>query len=210
VQEGTGTMIVSNGERRANEETHSLMYSNRANVENPHQLVKFYISSNNTNFSLISRRADGNSDTYMPRVIHGNASSTIKTYKIVDSTITGLGTSMVFAYTTGARYWLRFVTETVSGSTSLQAKVWKDGYAEPDGWSTTVTDSSTVQQGVSGRVGAYFNTSGGRSVHMTTGGPGRPPWPLFVSASACVYPRRATSRDRDNCRSGRHPAARPE
>lgn len=78
--------------------------------------------------------ANGSANLYITRLV-GGTESTLQT-----ATVPGL------AFAAGDQLWLRM---TVSGSapTTLQAKVWRDGLAEPSGWLLTAGDASTSLQG---------------------------------------------------------------
>ena len=96
-------------------------------------------SFNNTNIGAVLRWTDGN-DWYKAYIDGSN----LVVQKKVKGTTTVLGTAP-FVATAGTSYTLRF---SVIGST-LSARVWKTGTAEPANWMVTVTDSS-LQSGYCG------------------------------------------------------------
>jgi hypothetical protein len=80
------------------------------------------------------------------------AKNRIEISKWVGGTFTFLANA-TFNWLTGVNYWIRFRAR----GTSLKAKVWADGGAEPASWTVTTTDASVAGPGKSG---AYvFNTA---------------------------------------------------
>ena len=95
-----------------------------------------------SNLGAVLRRAD--SKNWYRAFING---TNLIIQKKVNGTLTLLGKT-AFAATAGTSYTLRF---GVVGST-LTAKVWQTGTAEPASWMITLTDSSLL----SGRYGIYL------------------------------------------------------
>jgi len=75
------------------------------------------------------------------------SSTGVETVLKSDVTITSIGTT----YTPGTQLRFRFQV-TGTGTTTLRAKVWKVGSAEPAAWTATVTDTTAALQ-VAGSVG---------------------------------------------------------
>jgi len=109
-------------------------------VTNAQVLFSGSISTfNSTNLGAVLRWKDGNN--WYKAYIDG---SNLIIQKKVQGTTTILGTK-AFTATAGTSYSLRF---SIS-STTLSAKVWQTGAAEPTNWMITVTDSS-IQSGYCG------------------------------------------------------------
>lgn len=169
--EGTRSVEVYNLQGRAvgatNPGTNVLSYINTANAENIEQIASFTLSLNTAAFGLFSRRTDANSDTYYyARVYHSNDSSTLRIYKTVDGVETSLS-SYTFAWdeNDATVYKVRFLTETVSGTTTLRARIWRAADAEPTSWQVNKAGENTaVLQGVSGRFGTVMRPSNNRTV----------------------------------------------
>lgn len=66
-------------------------------------------------------------------------------------TLLGTETSPGFSYSTNGYIWLKVAVNGVA-PTTIQAKAWPDGRAEPSAWSVVVTDSTAALQ-VAGNVG---------------------------------------------------------
>ena len=79
---------------------------------------------------------------------------TVSIHKLVGTTETlaRRRTLAGYTHTAGGKLQLRFQAVTTGGSTTLNAKVWPDGTAEPGSWLTTVADAQAELQGA-GQVG---------------------------------------------------------
>ena len=110
-------------------------------------------SFNNTNMGAVLRWTDGNN--WYKAYIDG-------THLVIQKRVNGSTTILnetPFTAQAGISYNLRF---RAVGST-LAAKVWQTGNAEPDIWRATATDN-TFQ---SGRCGLRIQVQSGITVHMT-------------------------------------------
>ncbi|KRB37164.1 PKD domain-containing protein [Microbacterium sp. Root180] len=81
--------------------------------------------------------------------------------KVVGSTETIISNRTLTGYThaAGSKLRLRFQATTVGGSTTLTAKAWADGAAEPADWFVSATDAQAELQGA-GQVGVLAYLSG--------------------------------------------------
>jgi hypothetical protein len=113
-------------------------------------------------FLRISLRASGATGAnQMPnayRLEIGSNSTSIKLQKFVNSTVTQIGS---FNYTFGTT--TQNVRFRVQGST-IEAKVWASGTAEPATWSIVVTDTAITGTGV--LQIAHSHTSGAHTVYL--------------------------------------------
>ncbi|MCB0913128.1 MAG: PKD domain-containing protein, partial [Propionibacteriaceae bacterium] len=108
--------------------------------------------------SFIARR-NGSSDYRLKLRINPNG-----TYVYLSRVVNGSETVLTSQTITGMNYAadevlkVRFQVEG-SGTTTLRAKVWKQGAAEPGSWQATATDSTASLQSA-GAVGIYSYLSG--------------------------------------------------
>jgi len=87
--------------------------------------------------------------------------------KLVGTTETMLASQNLAGYThtAGAKLQVRFQLVTSGGTTTLRAKAWANGVAEPSAWNVSVSDAQAELQ-AAGQVGLTAYTSG-----STTNGP---------------------------------------
>ncbi|WP_097921737.1 carbohydrate binding domain-containing protein [Streptomyces sp. wa1063] len=110
--------------------------------------VPVVAATDSIDMAVMSRYQD--SGTYYHAVLHCHADATIdvRIRKVVAGVYTTLSISSLLpgTYAAGDTYWLRFQTT----GTSLQARGWRDGTAEPGTWQATATDSSITAAGQTG------------------------------------------------------------
>jgi hypothetical protein len=104
-------------------------------------LVRVQASATGQTFGLMLRVQDATN--YYRARFNGTQFSIVKS---VGGTVTNL-IDLTFSYVANTVYWIRFKAV----GTTLLAKKWVDGTAEPAGWDITVSDSAFS----SGRVGIY-------------------------------------------------------
>lgn len=117
-------------------------------------------SGGGTYVSLQGRRID-NANNYILKVrVQPNGSVIAYLGRTLAGTETTLSSLTVpgLTYQVGDRLNLR-MQATGTSPTTLRAKVWKDGSAEPGAWQLTGTDSSAALQ-VQGVLGLYYYLSG--------------------------------------------------
>ncbi|MFE3400796.1 carbohydrate binding domain-containing protein [Streptomyces anulatus] len=129
--------------------------------------VPVVAATDSIDMALMSRYQD--SGTYYHAVLHCHADATIdvRIRKVVGGTYTTLSISSLLpgTYAAGDTYWIRLQTT----GTSLQARGWKDGTAEPGTWQATATDSSITAAGQTGvRMNLQVNNTNTLPVIIAT------------------------------------------
>lgn len=97
---------------------------------------------------ILRGSGDNSTKTGYRAVLNSNSAGSrdrIEISKWVAGSFTFLANA-TFSWATGTNYWLRFRAR----GTSLKAKVWAEGAAEPGSWNVTTTDSSVSGPGKSG------------------------------------------------------------
>ena len=93
-------------------------------------------------------RIDGNSDYRFTVQLHSDGQPRLNWTRRVDGTTTNLGDAKLTNLNIGTGDAVRIKVSVVGdGSTSLQAKVWADGTAEPSTWQLSRTDTTAALQG---------------------------------------------------------------
>lgn len=118
---------------------------------NAEGLVRLRASDTNATSSGIVLRATGSTTFYRARLSANSSSVGIALIKVISGTSTNLFTAS-FTQTASTYYWLRFRCV----GTSLFAKVWADGNAEPGSWTISGTDSSISS---AGNYGIHTNSN---------------------------------------------------
>ncbi|GAB2849883.1 PKD domain-containing protein [Microbacterium insulae] len=157
VSEGTGKISLAAGQTRTN----LLGGVNAQNVD-----ARLAISTDKVanggglhlNY-LVHKTAAG--DYRMKLRISATGVVQVSVSKIVGTTETILSNRTLSGYThtAGAKLRLRFQATTAGGATTLGAKVWLDGTAEPADWYVSATDAQAELQGA-GQVGVLTYLSG--------------------------------------------------
>jgi hypothetical protein len=115
--------------------------ANRANVE---ILARARSSSTSSEILRLLARGSGAAGAESGYYFAFNGSAqTYQLQKLVAGTLTNLTSAINFVPVANAWYYLRF---RVNGTT-LSAKIWADGDAEPSAWTITFTDSSISTAG---------------------------------------------------------------
>ena len=111
--------------------------------------------------SLAVRRV-GTSD-YRVRVRVMSTSTTLTLYRVVNNTLTSLGVVTVPGLVYNPADTLRLQLRAVgSGTTTLEAKVWRVGTTEPAAWQITRTDTTASLQAPGGvGLDSYLSGAGG-------------------------------------------------
>ncbi|WP_424918865.1 hypothetical protein [Streptomyces sp. wa1064] len=110
--------------------------------------VPVVAATDSIDMAVMSRYQD--SGTYYLAVLHCHNDGTVdvRIRRVVAGVYTTLSISALLAgtYAAGDTYWIRLQTT----GTSLQARGWRDGTAEPGTWQATATDSSIPAAGLAG------------------------------------------------------------
>ena len=115
-------------------------------------------------YSVIGRRLNNNDYRAKVRVL-SNGSLSISLGRLLGGTDTTLVSQTVSGVTVAANGVLRVRFQTVgtvatTGTTTLNAKVWKSGTAEPSTWQATTTDTTAALQAAGGvGLAAYLSGS---------------------------------------------------
>jgi hypothetical protein len=78
--------------------------------------------------------------------------------------VTNILASVSFTANANILYWTRLHVSVGTGSTTLQAKVWANGTAEPGAWMVTATDTSPLASNLVGTGGSWDQTGTGESI----------------------------------------------
>jgi hypothetical protein len=149
-----------------------------ANRDNAEILARVRTSAGSTEPLRLTIRGSGAAASETGYSFQYNPSSLIfQLQKYVAGALTNLGTSQSFTTAANVWYYVRF---RVNGTT-LSAKFWKDGDAEPSSWGFTATDSSITAAGWIG-VGNQDST-GTRDVDFFSVGTNGDTAPLATSSA---------------------------
>lgn len=113
--------------------------------------------------ALLGRRIDAQNDYRATAKVSATGWVTLDLSRVLGGTSTTLGTQSISGLKLAAGEQLRMkisVTSGAAGTTTLQAKVWKDGTTEPAAWQVSATDTSTALQAPgSPGINAYTSAS---------------------------------------------------
>ena len=114
-----------------------------------------------TYMALVGRRVDGSNDYRVKLRVQAGGAVTAQLVRVVNGTetvIQSVATVPGLTWNAGEVLHVRFQVSG-TGTTNLAAKVWKDGTAEPTGWTLSGADQTAALQSAGG-VGIWSYLSG--------------------------------------------------
>lgn len=144
-----------------------------ANAEDVDATVLFKpVSANDSDivhFGMITRRADGDDDTFYYVDVGAQTTSTnilpMAIFKVVDGTQTSLGSINTNRINLNTDYMMRFqVGDNGNGGTDLKFKVWAANISQPTNWNLERTDTEARLQNIGGRFGLRYQLDASRQV----------------------------------------------
>ncbi|MEA2610182.1 MAG: hypothetical protein QOJ75_2425, partial [Chloroflexota bacterium] len=167
VNGSAGTMLVGQGVTHAATLTSVAMQDVRSTIR---LKVDRLASGGGTYAYLLARQTSDLRNGYKVKVrLTSDRGISLQASRVVggSETLFGSETSAGFAYSANAYIWLK-VEVTGVNPTTIRAKAWPDGQAEPGTWSTVATDSTAALQ-LAGNAGlrAYTSSSASSSTTVT-------------------------------------------
>ena len=125
-------------------------------------LVEFQLSAVGHATPYVVQNACADKSCYYGARLH-TSQNTLELAKRVGNTTIILA-SIPFTPSANTLYWVRLDVAAGSGSTTLQARIWPAGSAEP-GWMLTATDGSPLAPNLTGTGGSWDLAGAGESIN---------------------------------------------
>ena len=124
-------------------------------------LVAFQLSAVGHATPYVVQNACADKSCYYGARLHTSQNKLELAKRISNGTL--ILASISFMPSAATLYWMRLDVSVGSGSTTLQAKIWAAGSAEPD-WMLSVTDSSPLAPNLTGAGGSWDLAGSGESI----------------------------------------------